>query len=261
MHIFTNDVPNWKTGQTEFYSNNFRCTVESGRNFTQEMITCHTTNASVYFFIAYSRLNGVTATSTNTQKIAAFKEWLNSNPTEIEYQLKNTEYEEITNEGLIEQLNQIQNIQMQDGKTNIFWTGEVAPTMTLKYNQNYLSGDNEVIATGKQLFDKTKATLNRAVSTNNGGLYTDNNCFATNYIPAQNGTYTVNGYSTIANRVYGATYDINGTFLGSIATSVGSKTFTISNNAKYMRLTGFQSEIDTWQLEKRNYFNFLRKLY
>ena len=123
----------WKTGQTEFYSNNFRCTVESGRNFTQEMITCHTTNAGVYFFIAYSRLNGVTATSTNAQKIAAFKEWLNNNPTEIEYQLKGTQYEEITKDELIEQLNEIQNMQMQDGETNIFWTGDVAPEMKLQY--------------------------------------------------------------------------------------------------------------------------------
>lgn len=151
LHIFTNDVPNWKTGQTEFYSNNFKCTIESGRDFTQEMMTCHTTNASIYFFIAYSRLNGVTATSTNTQKVAAFKEWLNNNPTEIEYRLNNTEYEEITNEGLINQLNEIQNLQMQEGETNIYWTGEVAPEMKLQYATNEELHDYIITEDGKRI--------------------------------------------------------------------------------------------------------------
>lgn len=67
------------------------------------------------------------------------------------YALKNTEYEEITNEELINQLNAIQNLQMQQGETNIFWTGEVAPEMTLQYATNEELHDYIITEDGKRI--------------------------------------------------------------------------------------------------------------
>ena len=64
------------------------------------------------------------------------KTFFDTYPTFLLYQLQAPEYEEITNEELIEQLNEIQNMQMQNGETNIFWTGDIAPEMKLQYATN-----------------------------------------------------------------------------------------------------------------------------
>ncbi len=113
-------------------------------------------------------------------------------------------------------------------------------------------GQSYEINLGKQLFDKSKATTGKGISTSNGGLYNNTDLFATDYIEiTPNTSYVVNGYSTSANRVYGACYDASKTFLVGIATSANISTFKVTNSsAKYIRLTGLMSDIDTYQLEK-----------
>ena len=116
--------------------------------------------------------------------------------------------------------------------------------------EEYKGNDYE-INLGKNLFDKSIANLNKGVSTSTGGLYNSDTNFATDYTPITPGTYVVNGFSSSANRVYGAFYNGAKSYLGAISTSVNVKTFTITNSeARYIRLTGQLSEIDTYQLEK-----------
>lgn len=50
------------------------------------------------------------------------------------YALKTPEYEIITNENLIQQLNNIQNIELIENLCYVDWVGKEKPTMTLKYN-------------------------------------------------------------------------------------------------------------------------------
>ena len=118
-------------------------------------------------------------------------------------------------------------------------------------------------AKGKNLFDKSTATLGKGVNTSTGNLYNDSSLFTTDFIEVKTGGvyYTTSGYSTSANRVYGAQYDSNKQYVGSIVTNVESKTFYISNaSTKYIKLTGFISDIDTYQLEERKSNNNIRTI-
>ena len=125
------------------------------------------------------------------------------------------------------------------------------PTPSSPVPINVVSGDNTINIVGKNLFDKTTAILNRGVSVNTGQLYKDNTQFATNFIKIKpNTTYVVNSFSSSSNRIYGAVYDSSNTYLEGISTSAGVNSFSTSNsNAKYIRLTGLQVNIDTYQLE------------
>lgn len=125
--------------------------------------------------------------------------------------------------------------------------GNTAPTSYEAYK-----GNTYEINLGKNLFDKSIANLNKGVNTSTGGLYNDNSQFATDYIEiTPNTSYVVNDFSSSANRVYGAFYNGAKSYLGAVSTSVNVKTFTITNSeARYIRLTGQLSEIDTYQLEK-----------
>ena len=113
-----------------------------------------------------------------------------------------------------------------------------------------INGDtSQTTYTGIQLFNKATANIGKGVSTANGTLYNDTNCFATDYIPVTTGNYIASGYSSSANRVYGATYDSSKAYVGNIATAVGTKTFSIGSGVSYIRLTGFTTEIDTYQVQ------------
>jgi hypothetical protein len=106
---------------------------------------------------------------------------------------------------------------------------------------------------GKNLFDKSTANLGKGISTSTGNLYNDSSLFTTDFIEVKTGGvyYTASGYSTSANRVYGAQYDSNKQYIVSIATNADSKSFYISNaSTKYIRLAGLISDIDTYQLEE-----------
>ena len=104
----------------------------------------------------------------------------------------------------------------------------------------------------ENLFDKDSAILNVGINTSNGNTYNDTNLFSTDYIPISiNTTYRANSASTTGNRVFGACYDSNKSYLGAVSTGVGERVFTVTNaNAKYVRITGQKVNIDTYQLEK-----------
>ena len=104
----------------------------------------------------------------------------------------------------------------------------------------------------ENLFNKETAQLNVGINTSNGNTYGDTNLFSTDYIPISiNTTYRANSASTTGNRVFGACYDSNKSFLEAVSTGVGERIFTVTNaNAKYVRITGQKVNIDTYQLEK-----------
>lgn len=93
------------------------------------------------------RINKTTIGTT----VAEVNAWLNKNPIKAIIPLKIPVYEKITNEELINQLNTIQNLQMQQGETNIFWTGEVAPEMKLQYATNEELHDYIITEDGKRI--------------------------------------------------------------------------------------------------------------
>ena len=64
---------------------------------------------------------------------ANFVNWLTTNNVTLYYVLANPTYETITNENLIEQLNNIQNMQLIENLCYIDWVGEEKPTMYLQY--------------------------------------------------------------------------------------------------------------------------------
>lgn len=134
------------------------------------------------------------------------------------------------------------------------------PTPSSPVPVNNVTGEQIVRVCGKNLFDKSTATLEKGVNTSNGNLYNDSSLFTTDFIEVKTGGvyYTTSGYSTSANRVYGAQYDSNKQYIASIATNAENKTFYISNaSTKYIRLTGFISDIDIYQLEERKSSNHL----
>ena len=134
LHIFTNDLRDiWKIGQSGFLSNRFICTTESGRNFNAEMITCHTTNATPYFFINYDKLSGVSSSSTVAQKTTAFKTWLSSNNTTLYYILATPTTTEITDTELITQLNAIEQAQLPYGVAHVKVNGDLPTILDLDY--------------------------------------------------------------------------------------------------------------------------------
>ena len=83
----------------------------------------------------------------------ALKTWFTSNPTTIYYVLATPTYEIITNENLIQQLNNIQNIELIENLCYVDWVGEEKPTMALQYPTNetlnaYITTeDNKLIRT------------------------------------------------------------------------------------------------------------------
>ena len=131
LHIFHN-MDNWKLGQSNYLSNYFKGTNESGRDFTQEMMTCHSSNASLYAFIDYSNLSGVSSSSTQAQKTTAFKNWLSTHNTEVYYILNTPTNTLIEDEELI---NQLESIELLDGLNNVSVSSADLPAiLQLKYN-------------------------------------------------------------------------------------------------------------------------------
>lgn len=161
------------------------------------------------------------------------------------------EWPKISNEDTIIILNNT-----KKGKMNLQLKGNTlqngTPTPSSPINVETVTGNQEIIVCSKNSFDKTTATLRKGVSTSNGNLYNDNALFSTDYIEiTPNISYVVNGYSTSAKRVYGACYDASKNYLTNVTTNANILTFIVTNtSAKYIRLTGLLSDIDTYQLEK-----------
>ncbi len=103
-------------------------------------INTNSTNSTLFL---YSNTFGKTQT-----------QWIENYPNlifELYYALSRNDIIEITNEELINQLNTIQNLQMQQGETNIYWTGEVEPEMKLQYATNEELHDYIITEDGKRI--------------------------------------------------------------------------------------------------------------
>lgn len=90
------------------------------------------------------------------------KAWLNSYKPIAYYVLSNPTYETITNENLIEQLNNIQDIGLIENLCYVDWVGSIAPTMLLQYPTNetlnayLITEDNKLIRTDWRFIGRRK---------------------------------------------------------------------------------------------------------
>ena len=92
----------------------------------------------------YRKTNGISFNSSGTmyiyfdtyatETLDNFKTWLSTNNIIFYYALATPSYEIITNENLLEQLNNIQDIELIENLCYVDWVGEEKPDMTLKYN-------------------------------------------------------------------------------------------------------------------------------
>lgn len=107
-------------------------------------------NNQIYFY--YN-----TATS-----VSEWKTWLQSNNVTVYYVLSTPTYETITNENLIEQLNNIQDMQLIENLCYVDWVGTEKPKMTLQYPTNetlnaYITTeDNKLIRTDWRFIGRRK---------------------------------------------------------------------------------------------------------
>ena len=111
------------------------------------------------------------------------------------------------------------------------------------YGNNYV----DVTVTGKNLFDKNNIIAGKYIDAN-GNFVNDSNNYIGDFIQINNDfSYYVSGGLGQGMRV--AYYDTDKNFI-SRELFVTSKTITIVNNAKYVRLSSYNSNLDTLQLEK-----------
>jgi len=100
--------------------------------------------------------------------------------------------------------------------------------------------DERVRATRKNLFDKSKITLNKGVSTATGLLFSAVTYDATDYIAIKSSS----AY-TFSHLKYGAWYDIDKEYIsGSVINGAISP-----SNARFIRYTIDKANVDTFQLE------------
>lgn len=105
-------------------------------------------------------------------------------------------------------------------------------------------------AEGKNLFDKSTITSGSYVVSSTGELATLSSCFASDYIPIEPSTQYY--WNDIQNRTNeGAFYDSSKTYISGFS----NRLFTTPSNAKYVRLTGANTNLDLSQLEKGNAFS------
>lgn len=93
------------------------------------------------------------------------------------------------------------------------------------------------------LFKKTTIKINSGISYENGGVYTAEKTFSTDYINVSGYTkITCNKYSFTNNILWGAFYDSSKNYISGF--NQNSKTITVPNNANYIRLTFMNEDID-----------------
>ena len=121
-------------------------------------------------------------------------------------------------------------------KGNTSQTGTPTPTSPIPVN--VVSGDNEILVNGKNLFDKSSALLNK-MAQGNGNIIDYTGIFSSDYIKVQPSTsYYVNQYAPVP-----IEYDKNKNVIGySTGGNSGyAKTFTTSSNCQYLRIRMFDT--------------------
>lgn len=115
-------------------------------------------------------------------------------------------------------------------------------------NQNKI----EVLTHGKNLFDKTKVTLNKYVSDASGELADTHDANASDFIPIlPNTEYII--FSPNEVKRWGAIYDVNKQYIKGVTYY---NTFTTPSNARYFRCTVLKDNMDTYQLEEKQATNY-----
>lgn len=137
----------------------------------------------------------------------------------------------------------------KEGKMKIDLKGntsqEGTPTPEAPQDIHVVSGDNEIQVCGKNLFDKTTITENQRLDPKGGNNY-DENCDLSDYIKIQpNTTYTRNITASVYECI--CFYTINKTFISRDTTHA---TTTSPNNAYYVRISCYKTNLDTLQFEK-----------
>lgn len=121
------------------------------RNLRKEQVFSHFTNGVFSLTIKQDRLGSdITATSTTAKKVTALNNWLSSNYTTLYFVMQNTQYEIITNEQLIAELNDLKQMLTYKGKTLIDITGDLAGNLNVEYATGY---DDSYIVDERQLKD------------------------------------------------------------------------------------------------------------
>ena len=123
-------------------------------------------------------------------------------------------------------------------------------TAEVKFKKFDLKGNtSQTTYSGKNLFDKSNYVDNYYISST-GELVAENGNFASYYIPVSSGNYIISGADT-EKIIRCAVYDSNQTFIRRELTTVAtSLAITISNDEKYVRVSGYKVDSNTFQLEK-----------
>ena len=133
------------------------------------------------------------------------------------------------------------------------YVGEM-PSPNPDYPQNVetISGRNEIKITGKNLFDKDNIIEGKYINAS-GDLVNDSNNFVGNYIQVDNtDLYYISSKTGNTKRI--AYYDNKKIFISRQLISAVSGILTIPNNTKYIRISGYNDDLNTLQLEKNDYF-------
>lgn len=140
-------------------------------------------------------------------------------------------------------LNGVDTLTEQEILNSIMITEGASEHPYVPYGNNYV----DVKVTGKNLFDKNNIIAGKYIDAN-GNFVNDNNNYIGDFIQINNDfSYYVSGGLGQGIRV--AYYDIDKNFI-SRELFVSNKTISIVNNAKYVRLSSYNSNLDTLQLEK-----------
>jgi hypothetical protein len=87
-------LTDWKTGQLNFMSSRFKCTTEYDRNYADNQLMCHTSNAALYLFIENS-IVGISAGDSIATRLSKINTWIQSHNFELHYELATPTYTEI----------------------------------------------------------------------------------------------------------------------------------------------------------------------
>lgn len=133
-------------------------------------------------------------------------------------------------------------------KGNTLQNGTPTPSSPIPVNN--VSGDNDIVVCGKNLFDKSTIIEGKYINAS-GNFVNDTNNFIGDIIGIDNTkTYYLNASTANGKRI--AYYDSSQTFISRELFSALGSTLTIPNNAKYLRLSCYNQDLNTLQLKVGN---------
>ena len=130
-------------------------------------------------------------------------------------------------------------------------TQEGTPTPTNPVNVNVVTGEQDIVVCGKNLFDKTRIISGKRLDKKGLPSISDNSYCTTDYFIAvePNITYFSSALINMSKAV--CFYDSNQNFIERVM-HTQTNTFTTGSTTHYIKMSILLSEIDTQQLEKGN---------